>query len=113
MLFIKIKNVFHNSVRFLLTAMICCLLFVANAFPAQAVTSSPTEGEANLTKIQNKTDEIARSKPLNLEETIEANQGGLNEVQGSADEQKMVEPGKTNATSVIEQAKDFFTNSTK
>ncbi|AFZ34419.1 hypothetical protein Sta7437_0831 [Stanieria cyanosphaera PCC 7437] len=113
MLSINFKSIFHNSVRFLLTAMVCCLLFVANVFPAYAVTSSPTEGEANLNRIQDKTDEIARSKPLNLEETIEANKGGLNEVQGAADEQKMVEPGETNATSVTEQAKKFFTDLTK
>jgi hypothetical protein len=124
MLITKFNNWVQSSLRLLLTAFICGLLFVSNVFPAQAVTSKPSEGEANLNTIQERTDSLTLSEPtktsnpnkrnpLTLEETAQRAKGGLNEVQGAADKDKMISSEDTDATSVTEQAKNFLRDLTK
>lgn len=85
---------------------VCVLLFVSSALPASAERSNPTEGEANLTQIEKKSQEAVLSKPYSLEKTqAEANKG-INEVQGDADKDKMITPETANATSVKEQVEN-------
>ncbi|WP_026098084.1 hypothetical protein [Kamptonema formosum] len=90
--------------RVLAALCVCVLLFVSSALPASAAhRSDPTEGEANLTQIEKKSQEAVLSKPYDLEKTqAEANKG-INEVQGDADRDKMITPETANATSVKEQ----------
>lgn len=116
MLVSKINTLLKNSVYFILSIVLCLSLVTSFAFPAAAGTPSPvTKGEANLNKIQAKTDELAQQEPPSLQDTIERSQGGLNEVQGRADANKMISPedaqGTTTLKDKIEQALDKVTNS--
>lgn len=112
MLLSKLNNWLKSLVRVALVAVVCGLLFAANAYPAQAVNSKPTDGEASLNRIQDKTDDVARSNPRNINEVTKEAQKGLNAVQGDADADKMISPDETNATTVQEQAAKFFDNLT-
>ena len=112
MLFSHLNNWLKTSVRMIVTVVVCGLLFVSSAYPANAVTSSPTDGEANLNRIQAETDDVARSNPRGIEEVTEKAQQGTNAVQGAADADKMVKPEETNATTVKEKAASFLDNLT-
>ena len=104
----KITNWLKSSARLVLTVFICGFLFVASAYPAQAASSKTTDGEATLNKIQAKTDDVASSNPRGIDEVTKEAQKGLNAVQGSADEAKMVSPDEADATTVKEKASSFF-----
>ena len=112
MLFSHLNNWLKSSVRMIVTVFVCGLLFVSSAYPANAVTSSPTDGEANLNRIQAETDDVARSNPRGIDEVTEKAQQGTNAVQGAADADKMVKPEETNATTVKEKAANFLDNLT-
>jgi hypothetical protein len=105
----KLNKWLKSSIRLVLTVIVCGLLFISNAFPAQAATSSPRDGEANLNEIQRKTDDVGYSDPQGLDEVIKESQKGLNEVQGDADKDKMISPQDAKgATTVEEQAESFL-----
>ena len=108
MLFNKLNNWLRSSLRAVLTVLVCGLLFVAVANPAQAATSKVTDSEANLNDIQAKTDDVARSNPRGIEEVTKEAQKGTNAVQGGADSEKMISPDETSATTVKEKAASFF-----
>jgi Cu/Ag efflux protein CusF len=58
--------------------------------PAMAGSSSVTKGTEQLPKIDAAAEQVAeKSAPMGLEEVEERNEGGLNEIQGSADANKM------------------------
>ncbi|MDZ8027561.1 MAG: hypothetical protein RMY36_020985 [Nostoc sp. SerVER01] len=101
-----------RPVRFLVVAFTCALLLLSSAFPAFAISgspSSPTEGETQLLDIQRETDKAAKEPPIGLKETQEKTQGGLNEVQGTADIDKQKRPENSqNATTVEEKAKNLL-----
>ncbi len=88
-----------RPLRLLLATCICALLVLSQALPASATRgSSPTSGEANLTKIEKEAQEAVLKDPYSLEETKNrASQGALNEVQGTADIEKMKRPDNTRA----------------
>lgn len=111
-MFSHLNNWLKISVRMIVTVVVCGLLFVSSAYPANAVTSSPTDGEANLNRIQAETDDVARSNPRGIEKVTEKAQQGTNAVQGAADADKMVKPEETNATTVKEKAANFLDNLT-
>ena len=114
MLFNKLNNWLQLSLRLVLTAIVCGLLFISSVNPVQAVTSDRTDGEANLNRIQAETDKAANpnANPRGIEEITEKAQGGTNAVQGAADADKMVKPEETDATTVKEKAANFFDNLT-
>ena len=112
MLFNKLNNWLKSSLRLVLTVLVCGLLFLGSAYPASATTSKPTDGEANLNRIQAKTDEVANKNPRGIEEITEEAQKGTNAVQGGADADKMIDPSETNATTVKEKAASFLDNLT-
>lgn len=84
-----------RPVRLLLTACICALLLFSQALPASAAKSSPTGGEANLTKIEKKAQEAVLSDPYSLEKQQAETNPGLNEIQGTADVNEMKRPDNT------------------
>ncbi|MBE9168710.1 hypothetical protein IQ238_14745 [Pleurocapsales cyanobacterium LEGE 06147] len=106
----KFKKVFQISARVLLTAFICCLFLVSNLLPAQAADSSKTSGEAKLKGIQERTEEIKRPTAPSMDEMIEKTKGGgINEVQGTAEREKMISPEKAQQeSSPEEQTKGFL-----
>lgn len=113
MLFKQLNNWLKNSFRLVLTTIVCGLLFISSVNPAQAVTSKSTEGEANLNKIQEKTEDVARSNPRGINEVTKEAQKGLNAVQAGADKEKMVDPEEaSDATTITDKAANFFDNLT-
>ncbi len=81
-----------RPVRFLLASLICTMLFLMSGMPAQAANapkSRPTDGTVQLDQIMEKSEDAAHSAPMSLEEVEQRSKGGLNEVQGAADKNKM------------------------
>lgn len=106
---IRFNSFIQRSIRFLAAALVCVLLVFSNVYPAAAISSTRsnvTEGEANLNKIQAKTDKTAQDAPKSIEEIQRRSEGGLNEVQGAADATKMNRPENSQqATSFIDEVK--------
>ncbi len=112
---ISLKSIVR-PVRFLMTACVAAFLFFTNVFPAMAAKSQPTDGEVQLTKIEERSEQVLKSNPRSLEE-VQANNSekGLNAVQGEANKNKMSRPENSqDATSVEEQIdqglKGFLSN---
>ncbi|HLO85413.1 MAG TPA: hypothetical protein VK203_10470 [Nostocaceae cyanobacterium] len=98
--------------RYLVVLFACTLIFLFSTLPAFAISSyqsEPTEGTTQLLETQRKTDEAAKSPPIGLRETQEKTKGGLNEVQGTADFEKMKRPENSqSATSVEQEVRGFL-----
>ena len=109
MSFITFNYPVKRLVRSLIAVCFCALMFVSNAFPAFAVTSSPTKGEDKLLGIEKEAQELVLKNPMSLEETQEKASKGPNEVQGDADIDKMKNPSNTKATSFEQQVKKAVT----
>jgi hypothetical protein len=110
MSFISLNLNAKRLVRSLIAVCFCALMFVSNAFPAFAVTSSLTKGEAQLTGIEREAQKAVLKDPMSLEETQEKANEGINEVQGDADSEKMINPSNTKATSFEQQVKKAVSN---
>ncbi len=106
---VKFNNWIKSSIRLVFTVLIRGLLFISSAFPAQAASSNPNDGEVSLNRIQEKTDSVAKANPRSMEELSKEAENGLNAVQGSADKSKMISPkDASDKTTVKEQAKNFL-----
>lgn len=101
-----------RPVRFIVVAFTCALLLLTNAFPALAIgttKSDPTQATDQLNQIQRKTDQIATEPPPSLSREQEETNPGLNEVQGTADVDKMSRPENSqNATTVEDEVKGIL-----
>ena len=109
MSFITFNLPAKRLVRSLIAVCFCALMFVSNAFPAFAVTSSLTKGEAQLTGIEKEAQKAVLKDPMSLEETQEKANEGINEVQGDADKDKMKNPSNTKATSFEQKVRKAVT----
>jgi hypothetical protein len=94
-----------RPVRWLATAFVCTLLMFSNAFPAFAAQSSPTKGEEQLTNIEKKAQETTMEKPLSRGEVEAETNPGENEIQGTADAEKMYRPETSKTPGVEERIK--------
>jgi hypothetical protein len=103
MSFINFNLPVKRLVRTFVTVCFCALLFVSNVFPAFAVTSSPTKATDQLLGIEKEAQKAVLKDPMSLQETQEKANEGINEVQGDADKDKMINPSNTNATSFKQQ----------
>lgn len=102
-----------RPVRFLVVAFTCALLLLTNAFPALAIgttKSDPTKATEQLNQIQRKTDELSTQEPPGTDVYQEnTSGGGLNEIQGTADIDKMNRPENSqNATTVEDKIDNFL-----
>lgn len=79
-----------RSLQILLSILLSAVLFFASGSPALAGKSAPTKGTVQLDKIEQKTQESIDSPPMSLEEVEKRSKGGLNEIQGNADQDKMI-----------------------
>ena len=104
----KFSNWLKSSLRLVLTVFVCGVLFIASANPAQAERTRDADGEVSLNKIQDKTDDVAKSNPRGINEVTKEAQKGTNAVQGGADADKMISPNEADATTVKEKAESFF-----
>ena len=80
-----------RPVRVLLSIFFSVILIFSSSFPALAAkTSSLTKGTVQLDKIEQKTQEAIDSPMTSLKEIEKKGEGGINEIQGSADREKMI-----------------------
>jgi hypothetical protein len=119
---INLQSFKKFSINILLTALVCTLLFVSNTFSASAAMTRSDEGEAKLNEIQKRTDDLTKrsddianrdkSVAPSLKQSQEATKGGgLNEIQGTANRDKMVSPEDAkNAVTLEDQVKKAFSN---
>lgn len=78
-----------RPVAMLLSTLLVTVLFFSSGFSALAAKSMPTKGTVQLNKIEAKTQEAIDSPAMTAGEIAERAKGGLNEIQGSADKNKM------------------------
>ena len=78
-----------RPVTILLSTLLVTVLFFSSGFSALAAKSMLTKGTVQLNKIEAKTQEAIDSPAMTAKEIAERAKGGLNEVQGSADRNKM------------------------
>lgn len=105
-----------RPIRFLLTFCVCALLMFSFSFPAYSAPVNPTgsktapqEGEANLTQIEREAQKAVLKDPYSRKQTQTKASGGLNEIQGSADADKMSRPDNSqDASSVEEKSKNLL-----
>ncbi|MBD2327993.1 hypothetical protein [Alkalinema sp. FACHB-956] len=82
------RSLFAMFSMFVCSAMLFLGLTMSPTLAAPA--SNPTEGTAQMPESMAAAEDVAsKSAPMNLEEIEARNKGGLNEVQGSADADKM------------------------
>ena len=92
----KTFNSFLRPLKFVAIAFTFVTLIWANATPAFAFgssPSSPTDGEVSLTQVEKMSEKALQSKPRSAKEVSAVAKGGLNGVQGAADQDKMIQPG--------------------
>jgi hypothetical protein len=91
-----------RSVRFLVIAFICTLLFVSAALPASAYTTSKDQPLQDDEVLQ-KSAEVLRSGPASMKTVQERSSRGPNEVQADADLDKMSRPENSKSAVTIEE----------
>jgi hypothetical protein len=78
-----------NPIQILLSIALSAVLVFTSGFPVLAASSPVTKGTIQLDKIEQKTEQALENPATTLETIEERSQGALNEVQGSADRNKM------------------------
>jgi hypothetical protein len=105
-----------RAVRIFVAGCICTFLLISYALPAYSATSKPTEGEANLTQIERKSQEaVAGKSPYDFDMSKQQDEThpGLNEIQGTADIDKMKRPENTqDVKSIADKVEDALENIT-
>ena len=98
-----------RPIRFLIAACVCALLVFSHAFPAYSApvnptgeTSAPQEGETQLRSIEREAQEAVLDDPYSREETQGKANEGLNEIQGTADVNKMSRPENSQDANSVE-----------
>ena len=80
-----------RPVRVLLSIFFSIILIFSSSVPALAAkTSSLSKGTVQLDKIEQKTQEAIDSPTTSLKEIEKKGDGGINEIQGRADSNKMI-----------------------
>lgn len=78
-----------RPIQILMSVVLSAVLIFTSSFPALAASSPLEKGTVQLDKIVQKTEQELNDPATTLEKIQERSQGGLNEVQGSADVNKM------------------------
>jgi hypothetical protein len=99
-----------QPLRTLLVTVTCALFLLLNVSSALAAghstPSKATEGEAQLNKIYDRSEDMLQNGIPSLEQVEKRANEGINEVQGDADKDKMSRPGNSQqAVSVKDQIK--------
>ena len=97
-----------RPVRLLLAVCLCASILFANAFPAFAVSSTPTKGDAEAAKTMKAVTEVSRdvakSAPLSREQTQARANQGLNEIQADSGLEQMKNPGTSEGVPSAEES---------
>jgi hypothetical protein len=92
---IQLLLITQKLAQMLLSALLVTVMFLANSLPVIAGSSDPTQGTVQLDQIQEKTQTAIDSPATDLKTIEKRSKGGLNEVQGSADYEKMIDSEDT------------------
>lgn len=114
MKFSQFTNQFR-PVRFVVAAIACLFLFLSNVSPAAAFggKSAPQEGSSQLNAIEREAEKLTDRDPDDLGDVQSKANQGINEVQGSADADKMKNPGNTKGATTVEgQVKNLLEKAT-
>ncbi len=108
-----IRTRLNQSIRTILIAFTCAILLLSTAFPALAggktapgnmtAPSNMTKGEAPLNDIIDKSQDVIQNGIPSMEDVQKEANKGLNEVQGSADRDKMSRPSNSRKAVSIEE----------
>ena len=96
-------------IRTLLTILLSALLFFGSHSSALA-DKSPPEGTVQLDKIEQKTREAIDSPAGSMKAIEKRTEGGLNEIQGTADRDKMIHSNDTQLPAVKQAEKAINKN---
>lgn len=105
----NLKRLSFRPVRLIVTVLTTAFMLLTTTVPAFAFgasSSKPTDGTAQLSNIERESQDVAESKvaPGSMKEAQARSQGGINEVQGDADKDKMSRPSNSqNATTVKDE----------
>ena len=83
------------SMRALLSVLLFITLFFTSALPAMAARSAPNEGTVQLDEITQKSEDTAVTPAMSINPLDKPPEGGINEVQGEADRDKMINSKNT------------------
>ncbi len=89
---LSLKSVIR-SIKFVSIAFALVIFITTSAAPAFAfgsTSTSPTDGEAHLSEIRSNSETVANANPRSRKEVSSVAKGGLNGVQGVADQEKMI-----------------------
>jgi hypothetical protein len=109
MKFFNIERLSFRPVRLIVTVLTTAFMLLTTTVPAFALgapSSKLTDGTAQLSNIERESQKIAESKaaPGSMEESEKRAQGGINEIQGDADKDKMSRPSNSqNATTIRDE----------
>lgn len=118
-----IRTQMGRLARVVLVVTVCAFMLFNAALPAYAAGSSkatigssrsqPTEGEAPLNNIFERSEDVLKAEPRTMDELQKTADRGINEIQGAADYDKMSRPENSqDAESVPDQIKRAFDNLT-
>lgn len=107
----RFNRLITASVRALFAVCVAVLLVFSHVMPAQAIGSSPSshsKGAEVLDETYEKSKEALRNEPRSMGELQSDAQQGVNEVQGTADRDKLYTPENSNhrADSVEQNIKE-------
>ena len=108
-----------RPMRLLVAVFISAVVMLSYAFPAlcapvnpAATPSAPQEGQEQLLDVEKQAQEAVTEKPYSLEQTQGKANKGLNEIQGTADADKMKRPENAQADSVEDKLKNVLEKAT-
>ena len=122
MKFINLQK--SRLVRFLVVTIVCLGMFFSLSMPVFAAggsknamsgtKSNPTEGEMQMHKIYENSEDALRDPPMSLKDIRDRSNEGINEVQGAGDAEKMKRPSNSQgATSFEDTVKKVLGDSDK
>lgn len=108
-----------RPLRFLVAVCISALVALSQAFPAFSAPvnpvgspTAPENGQEQLLDIEKEAQQAVIEKPYSREQTQAKANAGLNEIQGTADVNKMKRPENTDADSVEQKLKNVLEKAT-
>jgi len=111
----RFTSILSRSLRFVVIAFTCAVLFVSTALPASALGAPRTntdKGSVQLDDIQAKSEEVTKAPPLSQEETQREANRGINEIQGDSNKDQMFRPENSRGTTVTDRVEDALENIT-
>lgn len=111
----RFTSILSRSLRFVVIAFACAVLFVSNALPASALSAPRTDtdkGSVQLDDIQAKSEEVTKAPPLSGEETQREANRGINEIQGDSNKDQMFRPENSRGTTVTDRIENALENIT-